>query len=263
MNKLIYLLLISLCTTTLTNANPFSKEITETYDFNEIQRVRLDFTMPNGYVRHLLLAFTPDNAATEGIDYGYDAQNVDNFPDDLNWMIEGERYVIQGVGEFDNTNHYPLGMFITNAGDITIALNSLENFDTDIDIFIFDAFNNTYTLLNEMDFQENVSPGTYLDRYSLAFTNNLNDNGLNINDYVSSVPNTSISYLRKSQEILVLSNKTITKMEIFNLMGKRILDINNINKRELRLPFLFTKETFSIVRVHTNLGATNKKLALQ
>jgi hypothetical protein len=224
--------------------------------------------MPNGYVRHLLLGFTPDNAATDGVDYGYDARNIENFPDDLNWMIENERYIIQGVGAFDNTKQYPLGMFITNAGDITIALDTLENFETEIEVFLYDALNNTYTFLNNMDYLENVNPGSHLDRYFIAFGNNTNgiiiDNtneSLSINENI--LQDITISYLRQSQEILVLSNQNITKMEVFNLMGKQILEFNNINKNELRLPLQFTKENYGIVRVYTHKGTTNKKLALR
>ena len=43
------------------------------YETNQIKRVRLDFTSPLGYTRHLLLGFTPDNAASDSFDYGYDA----------------------------------------------------------------------------------------------------------------------------------------------------------------------------------------------
>lgn len=267
MNKLTYLCLVLFCATTLTHASIFSRNTSESLAFNEIQRVRIDFTMPNGYVRHLLLGFTPDNAATEGVDYGYDALCPDNFPDDLNWMINNQRYVIQGVGEFIETNQYPLGMFITNSGNISIALNTLENFDSEIDVFLFDAFNNTYTLLNEIDFQKNVSTGTYLDRYFIAFRNNTNGNIIDSSTILSIAENesneTSISFLRQSKEIYVQSNDFISKIEMYNLLGQRVLTEENINSRTLKLPTYYTKENYGIVRVYTDQGVTNKKIVLK
>ncbi|MFD2540885.1 hypothetical protein ACFSSB_01025 [Lacinutrix gracilariae] len=265
MNKLTYLCLITLCYNTLTIANPFSKNIKEDFTFNEVQRVRIDFTMPNGYIKHLLLAFTPDNTATDGVDYGYDALEMNNYPDDLNWIIEDQNYIIQGVGAFDNLKQYPLGMFISNAGDIAISLDALENFDTDIDVYLFDALNNSYTLLNEIDFEEYVYEGTHLDRYYIAFNNNTDGSinnsisaQLSINENIAQ--DTSISFLNELKEIYITSNQEISKLEVYNLLGKRILLKENLNTKILRLPTNFTTQNFGIVRVYTNKGNTSKKL---
>jgi hypothetical protein len=83
-----------------------------------IQRLRLNIVTPQGYLRQLLLGFTSDNAASDGVDYGYDALNFDDFPDDCNWVINDDRFVIQGVGAFDETKKYPLGLFLTNSGSV-------------------------------------------------------------------------------------------------------------------------------------------------
>ncbi|WP_040492289.1 hypothetical protein [Xanthomarina gelatinilytica] len=267
MNKLTYLCLMVLLCSFSANATSHSTNTTESYAFNDIQRVRIDFTMPNGYVRHLLLAFTPNNAATDGVDYGYDALNIDNFPDDLNWMIEHQRYVIQGVGAFNDTKQYPLGMFITNPGEIAIALDTLENFDTDINVFLYDALHNTYTLLNEIDFQETVTAGTHLDRYFIAFKNNTNGSIINQATTLLSIEDmatqeTSISFLRQSKEIYIYSNQNIDKLEVYNLLGKRIFSQEGIHLKTLRLPSHFTNEKYGIVRVYTQQSATNKKLIL-
>ncbi len=223
MNKLIYLCLLVWLFTFSTEGTALSTDTTESYAFNDIQRVRIDFTMPNGYVRHLLLAFTPNNAATDGVDYGYDALNVDSFPDDLNWMIENQRYVIQGVGAFNDTKQYPLGMFISNPGDIAIALDALENFNSEINVYLYDALHNTYTLLNEVDFQETVNTGNHLNRYYIAFKNNTNGTIINqavtvlsIEDLATEEP--SISFLRQSKEIYINSNQNIVSFHPLTIL---------------------------------------------
>jgi hypothetical protein len=264
MNKLTYLFLMVFCATTLTHASPFSKTTTEALAFTEIQRVRIDFTMPNGYVRHLLLGFTPDNAATDGVDYGYDALNMDNYPDDLNWMINNQRYVIQGVGAFDETKQYPLGMFLTNSGDIAISLDTLENFETEISVYVYDAIANTHTLLNDMDFQQTLSPGTYLERYYITFSNSSNTNELESHLSVSEeeIADTKILYLKRSNEIYIQSNSMISKIEVYNLLGKRILEKENVNSKTLRLPAHLININYGIVKVYTIYNATSKKLVL-
>ena len=139
-----------------------------------IQRVRIDFTMPDGYVRHLLLAFTKDNSASDAYNYGYDGINKDNYPYDLNWMIGDLRCTTQGVGAFDDSKRYPLGMFMSNDGEVEIVLDALENFDAPIDLFIYDSQLNTYTQINDSNFIANIDKGDYLNRFYLAFKNAFN-----------------------------------------------------------------------------------------
>ena len=58
----------------------------------------------------------------------YDALNQDAYPYDLNWLVDNQRCVIQGVGAFDNSKKYPFWMFMSKDGAIEIALKALENF---------------------------------------------------------------------------------------------------------------------------------------
>ncbi|MFL0352442.1 hypothetical protein [Xanthomarina sp. GH4-25] len=260
MNKLTYLCLIVFCATFLTQASPFSNNTSTAEMFNDIQRVRIDFTMPNGYVRHLLLAFTPDNAATDGVDYGYDALNFDNFPDDLNWMIDSQRYVIQGVGAFDVSKHYPLGMFLSNSGDIAISLDTLENFNTDISVYLYDTVTNTHTLLNNMDFQQTVTPGTYLDRYYITFANTTFPNDLETQLSISEeeLIDTKIAYLLQSNELVIESTSTIEQIEIYNLLGQNLSQFKNINNSHFRNNFITESKNYHVVRVYTSGGVFNK-----
>ena len=77
----------------------------------------------------MLLGFVPNNLATDYFDYGYDAMNTESFPNDLSWLINSEPYIIQGVGDFDESKLYPLGLYLSDSGEIEISLNTLENFD--------------------------------------------------------------------------------------------------------------------------------------
>ncbi len=267
MKKLTYLCFIVFCATT-SYGPPFSTENTQEASSYGVQRVRIDFTTPHGYVRHLLLGFISDNSATDSVDYGYDALVGDTFPDDLNWMIEDERYVIQGVGAFNDTKQYPLGMFISNSGDISISLDTLENFETTIDVFLYDALHNCYTLLNEIDFEDTVSEGTYLDRYYIAFKNDTegsveNSSGTQLSISDNNKEETTISYLSQTKDVYVKSNATILKLEMYNLLGKRIINQENLNTNTIRLATTFTNENYGVVRIHTDQGIIHKKLLLK
>lgn len=267
MNKITYLclLMFSICLIDVSPINASNSNTTEYY--SQMQRVRLDFTMPNGYIRHLLLGFTPDNAASEGIDYGYDTPTYDNFSDDLNWMIEGQRYVIQGVGEYIETNQYPLGMFLNNGGNIEIALTSTENFSNPIEVYLFDAVLNTYTLINESSFTGEFEPGEYLDRFYIAFVNpNNNENSddetiLSIDDQTQTIA--QIKYLRYNNELKITANNLISRIEVYNLLGKKIISKQNIHAKEIKIKLNSVTSPYGLVRIYTKAGIATKKIILK
>lgn len=234
----------------------------------EIQRVRIDFEAPNGYIRHLLLGFTPDNAANDGYNYGYDATAMVEYPDDLNWMIDDKRCVIQGVGEFNTDKSYPFGMFITDSGDISISLVGLENFDQPINVYIYDALANTFTLINDANLNLNMSSGEYLERFFITFQN-ITPPPSSVNDVLSINDNHLNDIILKSitttNEILIDTKNqlTISKVEILDILGKKVVDIKNIEKSKIRIPTQHINSRIVIVSVFTNQGIVRKKLLLR
>ena len=232
----------------------------------DIQRVRIDFQSPSGYLRPLLLAFTPDNAASDGMDYGYDALCPDDLPEDLNWMIDSQRYVIQGVGEFNENKSYPFGMFLSNSGDITISLNALENFENPINVFIYDALSNSFSRINDNGFTLNIENGEYLNRFFITFQN-INppagaNGALSINEY--SLDELSIKSILNSREIVIdtRSNLKINKVEILDVLGKKVSNIKNIDNTKLTIPTHHINSKIIIVTVYTNNGIIRKKIII-
>ncbi len=196
---------------------------------SEIQRVRIDFENPDGYTRHLLLGFVPDNSASDDFDYGYDALNIDDLPDDLNWIIEDDRYVIQGVGEFNTSKYYPLGMFLTNTGDISISLAELENFEEEIDVYLYDLESNTYSLLNEVNFDKNLSANTYLDRFYITFSNTAHvdiiyNNLLSTSDDELSNLKIWHTNLKNILHVNGITNSSEAILSLYNMEGKKLVE---------------------------------------
>ena len=226
------------------------------YSEAQVQRVRIEFESPTGYVRPLLLGFDPTNTATDGVDWGYDAEIMDNYPDDLYWLIEGKRYNIQGVGAFDETKKYPLGLFLTYSGAITISLTALENFITPIDVFIYDAYLDTYTQINNTDYTTLMSSGDYLDQYFIAF----------IEPALSLVENdlqeTEIRYLRNIKELYIntYNNSTIKQISLYNLLGQELFVLKDINTNEIKISLDFITTGISIVNIITDKGVLTKKI---
>ncbi|MGC1631940.1 MAG: LamG-like jellyroll fold domain-containing protein, partial [Gelidibacter sp.] len=230
---------------------------------DDIQRVRLAFKTPEGAKRNLLLAFTPDDAATDGIDYGYDARNGDEFPSDLLFAIEGEKFVIQGVGAFDINKKYPLDMMLGITGNVELALTELENFDASIDVYLRDAFLDTYTRINDVNFQLQLEKGNYKDRFSLVFKP---DATLSTID--QDFKEIQVKYLQKTDEIYVKTPASIEVRQVYliNMAGQAVKSWNMTNMnfgQEFKIPVKNISEGNYILKVETSTNSYNKKMVIK
>lgn len=234
----------------------------QNYQTASIQRLRINITTPQGYTRQLLLGFTSDNVATDGVDYGYDALNIENLPDDMNWMIQNKRYIIQGVGAFDLTKSYPLGLFLSNSGSVKISLYSLENFQTDIDVYIYDSVLNTYTKINDKYFEQVMSNGEHLDRFYIAFQNKDIEQKKVLSAQEVLIENTDVRYLKNTKELYINTNGTqnIKSVKVYNVLGKELFSLKNVNSNKLKVPIEYINTQFGIVSVTTEQSVVSKKI---
>ncbi len=228
-----------------------------------IQRIRLDVKSPANSVRHLLLGFTPDNAATDAFDYGYDAKNADNFPNDVAFMIDNDKYVIQGVGAFDDSKQYPLGIFLSNTGTVEISLADMENFDQPVDVFIYDAVLGTYTPINDLSFQVQLEAGNYTNRYYVVFQE---DSTLDIID--KDFKDITVAYLNGTNEIYVKTPSHVQAKQVYliNILGQTVKSWNATNtslSNEFKIPVRGISEGNYIVQIETNSGSYSKKIIVK
>ncbi len=233
----------------------------ETVDL--IKRIRLNFTSPEGAIRPLLLAFTPNNEATDGFDYGYDAKNSDVFPSDMSFVIDNENYVIQGVGEFNVDNMYPVNISLGTSGTIEIALTDLENFDEDIDVYVYDALLGDYARINTVNYQMALDAGNHANRYFIAFKE---DATLNTVDEEFS--NVMVNYLNATNEVYinVPTSVDIKQVYLVNMLGQTVKSWNATNAplaHECRLPVKNVSEGNYIIKVRTSDNKLiNKKVII-
>lgn len=237
---------------------------------NQVQRVRIDVTTSMGYTRHLLLAFTPDNAASDDIDYGYDAFNYDSYPNDVSWMVGSQRLVIQGVGAFQPTKAYPLGLFLSNAGDIEVTLTGLEHFDEDIDVFIYDAFNETTTSISDSNFIETMPSGDSTNRFYVTFTSTINamvfaDGTLSTSETQLTPPKISFISSTKDLQINVPNSLDIQDIHVYNILGQKVKHWSNLKSNSFGCYTIslsnISKGTY-LVSLNTITGKFNKRLII-
>ncbi|GGG43983.1 hypothetical protein GCM10010976_14470 [Bizionia arctica] len=227
------------------------------------QLIRLDFKSPENAVRHLLLGFTPNNLATEGVDYGYDARNEELFPSDMSFLIEDDKYIIQGVGEFNSDNMYPLVIDLDTSGNIEIELTALENFEDPIDVYVYDALLGTYSRINAVNYQIVLDAGSHANRYFITFKE---DATLNIVDEEFS--NVLVNFLSATSEIYihVPSSMDIKQVYLVNMLGQTVRSWNATNaplSDECKIPVSKISEGSYIIKVRTSDNKMiNKKIVI-
>ncbi|TXD81640.1 choice-of-anchor D domain-containing protein [Subsaximicrobium wynnwilliamsii] len=227
------------------------------------QFIRLDFITPENAVRHLLLGFMDNANATDNVDYGYDAPINDSYPNDMGFNIDGGQYVIQGVGGFDITKSYPLNIKLTTGGTVQIALSALENFDTDIDVYIHDSVLGTYTQFNNTNFQITLEAGDYPERFSLVFQE---DQTLSTID--TEFKDIIANFLQNTDEIYIRTPKSIQVKQVYliNITGQTVGSWNATNlplSNEIKIPVQNVSEGNYILQVETNLNTYNKKITIK
>ncbi|WP_431135329.1 BspA family leucine-rich repeat surface protein [Psychroserpens mesophilus] len=230
---------------------------------NSNKYIRIDFVSPENAKRHLLLGFMDNNVATDAVDYGYDALNNDTFSNDMSFNIEGEKYIIQGVGSFDETKSYPLDIDLTYGGTIEIQLDSLENFEEDIEIFIYDALHGTYTQFNDISFQITLEAGHYSNRFFLVFQE---DTTLSTVD--TDFKDIMVNYLQTTNEIYINTPSSIQVKQVYliNIAGQTVASWNAVNlplSDTIRIPVKSISEGSYLIKIETNYTTFNKKVIIK
>jgi hypothetical protein len=237
-----------------TSTNQVSKEE------SLIQLIRLEFESPDGAKRPLALGFIPDNKATDGVDYGYDARANEMLPNDMFLMINNERYVIEGVGTFDETKTYPLGIFLTTNGNVKISVTALDNIEEDVEIFIKDNLTGETYKINNQPFEITLELGEYIDRFALAFQPRLKTlDEVKLADGIFTYMNNTISEL----QINKIVDTEIMSITLFNYLGQTVKTWNsNFAGRHFSLPVKEATGVY-IVQINTINGTVNKKIIIE
>lgn len=208
------------------------------------------------------MAFIENSSATDNFDFGYDAKNIDTYATDVSWSIDDANFIIQGVGEFDSTKQYPLNVVLAQTGNLDISLRVLENFNQDIDVFIYDALTDEYTQFNEVPFSINLNAGEYNSRFFLTFEA---DDTLSIIN--KDLQNIIVNYLNNSEEIYINTPQHINVKQVYltNIIGQTIKSWNATNttiSSEFKIPVKKIADGNYIIKVVTNQGTYNKKVVI-
>jgi len=223
-------------------------------------KFRIGMYSVNEINRQLLLTIDPN--ATTGVDLGYDGIVNETQMDDMFWMIDGDKYLIQGSNDAEIDTTYPLGITTDTQGINTISINGLDNVPDTMEIFIHDMQNETYHNLRESDYEVYLTAGEHLDRFEMTFREA--DDTLSIDDNKLSALEVFYSNDIESLVLLNPNYKEVKSIELFNIVGQSIhtiKDISELDYSEYEVKNLSTG-TY-IVKINTASGSVSKKVLVK
>jgi hypothetical protein len=222
-------------------------------------KIRLMLDSPKGYHRQLLLG--ADKSASPIFDRGYDAPLTENNNEDLFWIANEKKYIIQAVNNFEDSNVFPLGLKITEQGEVAFKIDELENIPESLDIFVYDKVLNTFNDLNLMTYKINLEAGEYLDRFELIF----NNSSLSIDKIDSKT--VDIFYSNAEDSIVINNPKgyKITTVYMVNMLGQEVFSARKFNEVTNYLNLKLNKLSTGayIINVITDKGGVSKKVIVK
>lgn len=226
------------------------------------KKVRLGFNSNNNYHRQVLIGFMNNNA-TSGMDYGYDANNFDNFPNDMYFLNGENKLVIQGEGFFDPNGIYPIGVKADSPGNVQFTLDELENFEKNQNIFIYDSTDKSYHNIRNESFEVMIPKGENNNRFSLCFKDKkekeVKENKNPKNLKMSHLQGKNVFYIDNSSQ-----ETSIKKVILYNMNGQSIAtwNIEDQSLQNIQLPIKNLSSGVYIAKIYTSAGELSKKIII-
>lgn len=227
------------------------------------KRIRLGYDTNNDYHRQVLLGFM-DEKATSGIDYGYDAEIMDDFPNDMFLLNGDNQLVIQGEGYFDANASYPIGIKADSEGKVSFSIDGIENFDAGQPVFIYDTLTDTYNDISKNKFEVTLPAGDNNTRFSLRFT----DKTLKVTENIINENSIKILHIQKGNILEIyneLVDTNIEKVTLYNITGQSIATwkIENQEQKIIQLPIKNSSSGVYIAKIKTSKGVLSKKIIVK
>ncbi|PQJ68567.1 T9SS type A sorting domain-containing protein [Polaribacter butkevichii] len=208
--------------------------------------------------RQLLISFKNNNSFD--FDRGYDTEIYDVGTTDIYWKFPNndKKYVITGVQSISDELEIPLELIISKDGQVTIGLDEWNAIESDV--YLKDKLTNTSYALNSKTIDLTLAKGTYTDRFVLAFSKTTT---LSVDDTL--LENKVTAYVDNNAKEIIINNNSnleLKKVALFNLLGQKIVEWNNI-KTESRLKINNLSKAIYIVNIATEKGMVSKKIILE
>ena len=220
-------------------------------------KFRIGFDAPK--ISHRQVLLTIDGATTDAVDWGYDAEMYEVFDDDMYWVLNDKKYVIQATNEFSFDKEIPVGIRTLEGGLIRIKVDELEHAEDYSALYIKDILTGETHDITNQAFEINLEAGEYQDRFFLVLQPSvLTMEESTLADDITIFMNNSISELQLNS----IATTDIRTISLYNNYGQQV-NTWSVQKDEtsISLPLHMTSGIY-IVHVETSTGNLNKKIII-
>jgi trimeric autotransporter adhesin len=238
----------------LTNNNaPFLRSSNNEFENIETHKIYLNMTNDAGFSSNMMIGYL--NGATTGIDPFVEGRYINDSPNALTSLINGEEFTIQGRGlPFDSLDEVPLGFKTQFAGEYTLSINGLTGlFKFEQELFVEDMLNNITHNIKESPYVFTTESGTFNNRFKIKY--------INTSLGVAESNDTKTTIFYSSPFLNIQSTKEIESYEIYDLMGRLLISEEGILNLSVQKEVTQIARQMLIVKVKFIDGSViNKKI---
>ncbi|WP_395066278.1 ice-binding family protein [Flavobacterium sp.] len=221
---------------------------------NDKSRIWLDISSTNGFFGQQMIAYM--NGATTGIDNAIDGRFFNDIQTAFTSIIGNEEFSIQGrTLPFNANDVVALGFKSDVATTYTISLNHFDGLFSDgQDIYLRDTTNGIITNLKTSSYTFTTLSGVFNSRFELLYQNQLSNLDQNNN------PNQIIIYNQNSNLVINSGNKMMSKIKIYDITGRLLMDKENINATQFTLAMNIKNNVYVVQVTSIDNEITTKKV---
>jgi hypothetical protein len=194
----------------------------------ERHRIWLDLLTSENIATSTLVGYI--EGATNQKDRLYDGYDFEGVSISFYSLIAEEKMAIQGRAlPFLDSDTVPMGLTLQQSGMFTIAINTIDGLfaTTNQAIYIEDTYSNTIHNLRTMPYTFTSESGTFNDRFILKYR----DSALGIDEFKAL--NLNITAPNGDYIKITSDNNPIKSIQVYDLLGRVLLDKTNVNNTEL------------------------------
>ncbi len=216
----------------------------------EKHRIWLDIVAPNNTATSTLVGYI--TGASDDKDGLFDGDNLSSANLQIYSMINDEKMSIQGRAlPFQESDIIPLGVKIGETGSHSIAINAVDGLfeNTEQDIYLEDLYTGQVHDLRITPYSFTTDRGTFEDRFVLRYIDN---STLDVSDFET---NTGVVIFTANNQIKINSyNSQIEDVLVYDILGKRLINIKDVNQNSYNITQLRPTYSPLIVKVMLHNG---------
>lgn len=212
----------------------------------EKHRFKLNLSHNSAVVGQTLIGYAA--GATANVDKGFDSSYFNDSAIALTSLIDGEEFIIQGLGlPFDNTSTVSLGFKTSTAGMFSISLGTFDGlFADDQNIYIKDNLTDSVINLKQSAYNFSTEVGVFNDRFEIVYQNSTLGTTNPILD------NNAVAVYKHEEAIHINTYSAIMqKVELYDLGGRLIQAFTDINQSTTHFSTLHLSSQVLLVKITT------------